>query len=98
MCHATANHGITAPGVIPRARLIPVGDGVSGATMKLLTRLLALQLLAVVVALAGELVASDPLVTAGVATFFVALALMFVQMTAALVAGLRRSDRRASVR
>jgi nitrogen fixation-related uncharacterized protein len=63
--------------------------------MDSLNHLLTVQILAVLVALAGEVTASEPLVTVAIVTFFVALAAMFAQMTAALLAGLNQSDGRA---
>jgi hypothetical protein len=54
--------------------------------------LLIVQLLAVVAAFGGEFLGLETVVAVGFATFFAALAALFVQMTAALVTGLRRSD------
>jgi hypothetical protein len=62
--------------------------------MTLQNRLLVVQMLAVALAVVGELAAADLLVTAGVVAFFVALAALFVQMTAAFVTGLSRTDGR----
>lgn len=58
-------------------------------------QLLIVQLLAVIAAFGGELAGLETVVTAGVATFFVALGALFVQMTTALITGLRQSDGRA---
>jgi hypothetical protein len=63
--------------------------------MDSLNNLLTIQILAVLVALVGEIVTSEPLVTAAIVTFFVALAAMFLQMTTALLVGLEQSDGRA---
>jgi hypothetical protein len=66
--------------------------------MKLQQQLLAVQLLALAVTFAGELAGLWALVTVGVAGFFLALAALFVQMTADLVLGVRDADRHATVR
>lgn len=58
--------------------------------MKHLNSLLAAQLLALAVALVAEGLAVEPLVTAALATFVVALAAMFVGMTGALFLGTLR--------
>ncbi|MEF8786668.1 MAG: hypothetical protein V5A45_12100 [Haloarculaceae archaeon] len=63
--------------------------------MDSLNNLLTIQILAVLVALVGEIVTSELLVTVAIVTFFVALAAMFVQMTTALLVGLEQTDGRA---
>jgi len=55
-------------------------------------QLLIVQLLAVITAFGGEFLGLETVVAVGVTSFFVALAALFVQMTAAFVTGLRRSD------
>jgi len=65
--------------------------------METLDQLLTVQMLAALGAVAGELVSSELLVAAAVATFFVAFATMFVQMTTTFLVGLGRSDGRATV-
>ncbi|WP_340099113.1 hypothetical protein [Salinibaculum salinum] len=63
--------------------------------MDSLNNLLTIQILAVLVALVGEIVTSELLMTAAIVMFFVALTAMFVQMTTALLVGLEQSDGRA---
>jgi len=59
--------------------------------MKTLNHLLAVQIIAILGALLGDVVASEPLVRVAVGAFAVALLAMFGQMTRSLVSGLRRS-------
>jgi len=66
--------------------------------MNTLNRLLTVQILAALGVIAGELAASELAVTVAAVTFFVALAAMFVQMTTALLVGLRQFSIRSSVR
>lgn len=58
--------------------------------MTLQTRLLAVHLLSLAVLAAGALADISTLATAGFAAAFLTLAALFVAMTGALVAGLRR--------
>jgi len=65
--------------------------------MNTLNRLLTVQLLAVFGIIVGDLAASQVVMTAAAATFAVALVAMFVQMTTALLVGLRQSSIHSSV-
>lgn len=65
--------------------------------MTLQNQLLAVQLLALAVTFVGELTSVWALVTVGVGAFFLALAALFVQMTAALITGVHHADRRATI-
>jgi len=60
--------------------------------VKHLQTLLAVQLFAIAAAVVGDAFLGGALVALGVGTFFLALAAMFVQMTTALLVGLRESD------
>lgn len=63
--------------------------------MSSLNQLLTVQILAVLVALVGEITTSELLVTVAVVAFFATLTVMFAQMTTKLLVGLSQSDGRA---
>jgi hypothetical protein len=56
--------------------------------MTRLNLLLGTQIVAILTALAGELLASQPLVTAAIGVFAIAVIVTFAQMTGSLLSGL----------
>ncbi|MFD1686222.1 hypothetical protein [Halobellus litoreus] len=58
--------------------------------MNRLNRLFGIQIVSIVAALFGEVLASEPLVTAAVAVFALAVVAAFAQMTGELLIGLTR--------
>ncbi|WP_302080518.1 hypothetical protein [Salinibaculum rarum] len=60
--------------------------------MDSLNHLLTVQIFAILVAVVGEIAASELLLTVAIGTFFIAFVAMFVQMTTALLVGLGQSD------
>jgi hypothetical protein len=95
---ATETHATKTPVDTTLARLISVQHRLLHTKMKIHHQLLAVQLITLIITFVGEATGVWALVAIGVAGFFLALAALFVQMTADLVTGVHRDDRRSTVR